>query len=79
MNHHLAMFDDHWSSARGDIKYLAYHVTLQNHVIERSSNTVNGSSSWNITILPSLVAIGIVVVKMFLVCHVIKQDHIIKG
>ena len=25
------------------------------------------------------VTIGIVVVEMFLVCHVIKQDHIVKG
>ena len=29
--------------------------------------------------LPSLVAIGIVLVEMFLLCHVIKQEYVIKG
>ena len=32
------MLSGHWSSASGDIKYLTYHVTLQNHVIKESSN-----------------------------------------
>ena len=27
VNHHLAMFDGHWLSASGDIKYLICHVT----------------------------------------------------
>ena len=40
---------------------------------------MSGSSSWYVNNLPSLVAIGILVEVMFLICHVIKQDHIIKG
>ena len=34
------MFGGYWSSARGDIKYLIYRVTSQNHVIEVSCNFV---------------------------------------
>ena len=59
--------------------YSICHVTLQNHVIEGSSNFTSESSSWYVTTLPSLAAIGIVVVEMFLVCHVIKQDYVIEG
>ena len=78
MSHHL--FGGHWSSASGDIKYLTCHVSLQNHVIEGSSNFLSGSFSWYITTaLSSLVLIGIAVVEMFLVCHMIKPDNIIKG
>ena len=32
-----------------------------------------------VTILPTLVDIGTMVVEMFLVCHVILQDHVTKG
>ena len=74
-----SVFNGHWSSASGDINYLTCHVALQNSVTEGSSNFKNGSSSWYITTLLSLVAIAIVVVGMFLVCHTINQDHIIKG
>ena len=74
-----SVFDGHWSSASGDINYLICHVALQNNGTEGSSNFKNGSSSWYITTLLSLVAIAIVVVGMFLVCHTINQDHIIKG
>ena len=74
-----SVFDGHWSSASGDINYLTCHVALQNSVTEGSRNFKNGSSSWYITTLLSLVAIAIVVVGMFLVCHTINQDHIIKG
>ena len=65
MSHHLAMLDGHWSSAKGDIKYLACHVNLYNHVTEGSSNFLIGSSSSYITTLPSLIAIGIAVVEIF--------------
>ena len=64
MSHHLAMFDGHWSSESGDLKYLTCHVILQNHVIEGSSNFVSGSFLWYITVLPSLVAMGIIVVEI---------------
>ena len=60
-----------WSLESGDIKYLICHVTSQNLVIEGSSNFMKGNSSLYVTILPSLVAIGIVMVEMFLVYHVI--------
>ena len=50
------------------------HVTLQDHVIKGLNYFVVWSPSRYITILPSLVAIVIV-----LVCRVILQDHVIKG
>ena len=53
-------------------------MTLQNHGIDRSSNFMSGSSSWYITTLPNLVAIGIVKLEI-LVCHVISQADMIKG
>ena len=31
---HLDIFDDQWSSAKGDIKYLTLHVTLKKHVFQ---------------------------------------------
>ena len=63
MSHHLAMFGGHWSVEIGDIKYLMCQGTSQNHVIEASSNLMNGSTSWYVTTLSSLVTIDIAVVK----------------
>ena len=37
------------------------------------------SPSRQVITLSSLVAIGFMVVKMLLVCHVISQDHVVKG
>ena len=79
MSHQPAMFGGQWSIANRDVKYLIYHVTSQKYVTEGSSNFMAGSSSWYVATLPTLVAIGIAVVEMFLVCHMIKQDHVIKG
>ena len=76
---HLGMFCGHWSSGSGDKKYLICHVTSQNQVIEGSRNFIDGSSSMYVTNLPNLVATGIVIVEMFLVCHVILTDYVIKG
>ena len=59
-----SMFGGHLSSTSGDIKYLICHVTSQNHVFEGSCNFLSGSFSWYVTTLPSLVAIGIVVVEI---------------
>ena len=56
VTHHFAMFGGHWSSANGDVKYLICHVTSQNHVIGGSSNFMSWTSSWYVTILPSLAA-----------------------
>ena len=44
-----------------------------------SSTSMSGSSSWYVITFTSLVAIGIVVVEMLLVCHMIKQNHVIQG
>ena len=63
-SHHFAIFCGHWFSASGDIKYLTFYVTLLNHLIEGSCNFLSGSSSWHVPTLPSLVAIGIVVVEI---------------
>ena len=45
INHHLAMFGGHWSSASWDIIYLVCHVISQEHVIEGSCDLLNGTSS----------------------------------
>ena len=54
-------------------------MTSENHLTEGPSDFMNWSSSWYVTTLTSLLAIVIVVVQIFLACHVIKQDHMIKG
>ena len=64
VNHHLAMFGGVWSSAHGDIKYLIFHVIPQNQVIEGSSNFMRGSFLCYVTTLPSLVAIGMILVEI---------------
>ena len=56
----------------GDIKYLICHVTSPNHMLEGSCNFMCENFScmappWWL----SLVAIGMVIVEMSLVCHVI--------
>ena len=74
------MFGEHWSSASGDIKYLIYHKTLKNHEIEGSNNFMSGSFSWSVATLPNFAVRRYCVSRdMFLVCNVIKQDHVIKG
>ena len=66
VSHHLAMFDGHWCKCIHKILIILInitcHVTLRNHVIERSSNFMNRNSSRYITTFPSLVAVAIVVV-----------------
>ena len=64
VSHHLAMFGDHWSSASGNIKYLIFHVTSQNHLIEGSCKFMNETSLLYVTTMPSLVTIGIVVISL---------------
>ena len=64
-SHYLPMLGDHQSGASGDMKYEICRVSSQNHVIEESCNYLSGCSSWYITTLPSLVAIGIVVVEIY--------------
>ena len=50
--------------ASGDKKYLICHVTSQSHVIEKSRKFLSGRSSSYVTILPSLLTIGTVVVEI---------------
>ena len=71
--HHFAMFCGHWSLVNTKIKYLIYHVTPQNNLIEGSSNfeSLNSLCNWY-----QLAKFG---GDKFLVCQVIKQDHVIKG
>ena len=44
--------------------YVTLHATSQNHMIEGSNKFMSGSSSWYVTTLPSLIAIGIVLVEI---------------
>ena len=64
VHHLLAMFDAHRSSASGNITYLICHMTSQDHVIERSCEVTDGSTPLYVTVQPSLMAIGIVVVEI---------------
>ena len=63
VSHLLAMFGDHWSSASGNIKYLVFHVTSQNHLIEGSCKFMIETSLLYVTVMSSLMAIGIVVTE----------------
>ena len=76
VSHHLVMFGGYCSIAIGYIKYLICHVTLQNYLIEGSSNFMSGNSSWYVTTLPSLVSIGILVLEIY---HVIKVTIMIQA
>ena len=63
VSHLLAMFGDHWSSASGNIKYLVFHATSQNHLIEGSCKFMIETSFLYVTVMSSLMAIGIVVTE----------------
>ena len=58
------MYGGHWSSRKVDISYSICHVTSQDLIIKGSCNFMDGSSSLNVTSVPILVAIGIVVVEI---------------
>ena len=64
VHHHLDTFGDHKHCGSGDGMLLISHVTSQNHVIERSCISMSGGSSFYVTTLPSLLAIGVVVVEI---------------
>ena len=44
VSHNIAMFQGNMFSSSGDMKLLISHVTSQNHVTERSSKFMGGSS-----------------------------------
>ena len=64
VSHHLAMFGDHWSNVSGNIKYLIFHVTSQNHLTEGSCKFMDKTFLLYVTIMSSLVAIDIVVIEI---------------
>ena len=64
VSHHLAMFGDHWSSTSGNIKYIIFDVTSQNHLIEGSYKFMDKISLLYVTTMPSLAAIDIVVMEI---------------
>ena len=54
-------------------------MILHDHVIKGSSDFVEGSSSLNVTTLPGLAVIRIVVVEiMFLIYHMTSGGHVFK-
>ena len=63
LSHHLALFGVHQSSAIGDVTYLTCPMTSQQHVTEGKYGFMGRSSPLCLTILPGLLAIGIVVVE----------------
>ena len=64
VSHHLATFGDHWSSTSGNIKYIIFHVTSQNHLIEGSYKFMDKISLLYVTTMPSLATIDIVVMEI---------------
>ena len=62
--HHLTKFGGQRYCSSRDITFLVCHVIKQVHVIEGSGNYNDRSFSRQVTILPSLVIIGTVVVEM---------------
>ena len=60
----LLNFGGHSHSGIGVIISLVCHVISQDHFIKSSSDFICVNSSWQITNLPNLVAIGIVVVEI---------------
>ena len=75
VSHHLVKFGGyaHCDSGGWDIIVLVCHVVLQDLLSLKSSIT-----SW-VTIPPSLKAIDTSRHEMVLVCHIISQDHMLKG
>ena len=64
----------YWLCARGDLKFLICHVTLQSNVIEGSCNFTSGDSL-HFTTLPSLVAIGVVIVYIFVLSRDLERSR----
>ena len=53
-------------------------MVSKNHAIKGSCDFIGRRPSRYVTVLPSLLAKDIVVVEMFLLCHMIWYDHLIK-
>ena len=62
LSHHPTKFGGHRHCSSGDIMVFGYHVTLKDHVIKALNEFMLSRPSRYVTILPSLVAIGTVMV-----------------
>ena len=61
-------------------RYQVFNISRHPTKPHNITNFMNGSSSWYATTLPSLIANRYCSSRgMYLVCHVIKQDHAIKA
>ena len=76
LSHHTANFSGFKHCGGGDISLICQKIS-QDHVIKGQCNFMSGSSSFYVTNLTSLVAIGIMVVEMSLIHHVILEDYVI--
>ena len=71
MSYHLAMFDGHWSNASEDIKYLICNfINTSNFISQSHFMLCQHLAKWGGYRYCSSR-------DMFLVCHVIRQDHVI--
>ena len=58
-------FRVHDSYASGNVKYLNCHLSSQDHlIVQRVRELTGGSSPWSVTMLPSLMAIGTVLLEI---------------
>ena len=64
VSYHPAKFGSHMHSGSGDTMVFVCHVNLQDHVKKALNGFMVSSPSMYVTILPSLVAIGTVVVEI---------------
>ena len=64
VSYHPAKFGGHQQCGSGDIMILVCHVISYGHVIKGLCDLIGRSPIGKITVLPSLVAIGIVVVEI---------------
>ena len=64
VSHHPTKFNGQRHCSSGDKMVFVCHVTLQDHVIKALSNFMVKSPTKYVTILPSLVAIGTVIVEI---------------
>ena len=65
VSHHLAISGINWSGGSRDITNLKYYVTSQEQVIEKLHDIMGRSYLLCVTIAPSLLAKGIVLMKFF--------------
>ena len=62
--HHLSKFGDNARYGSGDIIVLTYHVIPQDHEMQGLCDFIGRNLSGQVTVLPSLVAIGTLVVEI---------------